>query len=631
LLEHAKQGRALEAISDGWELLDFRSTDQLTDKELQVWNSVADQTSQKPALISQAAPGSFATAILSARGKVVSIDPNFSLWLGNPHTALALREVAELVRMTRSGRPCRRLIADRTGRPILVAGLERYVGQCWPLSDSAKAALRSDEGAICVVAFAPTRSDTILASVKSTFSLSSSEARLAIALLQHDSLEEAAQSIGITEATANGYRKSTFKKMGVRRRGELVQMILEIGHRERCIDTKHVATALREMFNLTNEQMQILDELALGSTIPQAAKTMGMNVHTARDHVRSMFELVGVKKQSELVRVALEYGALVTLSAAGEVSSNSISDLLSNTRVMARPEGGLIYLADYGPKDGMPIVFFHAGLATRRMAPSFLREAAIANLRIIAIERPGFGGTDLRPEPDFEGSSLDTVFVMDRLGIDRAIIASNGGGNIAALSFAQRFPQRISCGLLINPTPPRGDEVPSKAPGAGLRRLTFANPNVIRAMARAFRNQARSDLLDGAMDKYFSTCQADRVAMAIPEVRALHRSSTQAAMARTIEGFVREEEAFAKTWKIPSLKCGPWAVAVGLDDHTCDAGIAQRVWARLPGVSFVPIANAGRMIMVSRSEMIVKTLVALAKGIEMPIDPEIVTTTLSAA
>ena len=215
LLDHAKRGRALDAMSDGWELLDFRPDDRMTDTEVEVWNQVAVHAAERPAFSSQAAPGSFATAVLSLRGTIASVDSHFALWLGSAEMAITLKEMRDLARLARSGRPARRLINDRSGRPILVTGLERHVGLNWPLSDIAKAALRADEAAICLVAFAPTRSDTLLGSVRTTFSLSPSEARLAISLLQHDSLEDAAEAIGITEMTANGYRKTLFKKMGV--------------------------------------------------------------------------------------------------------------------------------------------------------------------------------------------------------------------------------------------------------------------------------------------------------------------------------------------------------------------------------------------------------------------------------
>jgi pimeloyl-ACP methyl ester carboxylesterase/DNA-binding CsgD family transcriptional regulator len=631
LLEHAKQGRALDAISDGWEMLDFHPDDCMTAKELDVWDQAAEHSIQRPAMSSQAAPGSFATAVLTARGTIASVDPNFALWLGSAEMAVTLTEMRDLARLARSGRAARRLLNDLSGRPILVAGLQRFSGLAWPLSESAKTALEADETTICLVAFAPTRSDTLLSSVRTVFGLSPAESKLAIALLQHDSLEAAAHDIGITEATANGYRKALFKKMGVKRRSEMVQMILEIGHRERSYSQSRISHAFQDMLGFTKDQIAILEALTEGHTIPQAAQILGINIHTARDHVRTMFELVGVNKQSELVRVALEYSALEALSESSEVNANSVSDLLSNTRVIARPEGGLVYLGDYGPRDGVPVLFFHAGLGTRRLDPNFLRQSARAGLRVVAVERPGFGGTDLRAEPGFEGSSADAAMVLGKLGIEKAIVASIGGGNIAALSFAGRFPNHVRAGLLINPTPPRKFGTKAHSPAAAFREMTFANPIVIRAMAKVIRNQMRSDLLDNMLSKYFSTCEADRLAMAIPEVRALQRASTQAAMARTIEGFVREEETFVRHWSPPQLSSGPWTIAVGMDDHTCDAAAARRAWGYLPGFEMVEVMDAGRMICVSRSDMIVACLVALATGKPMPIDGQCDKGTKSAA
>jgi DNA-binding CsgD family transcriptional regulator/pimeloyl-ACP methyl ester carboxylesterase len=623
LLAHAQKGRALDAISDGWEMLDFRASDSMSDQELAVWDQVADHSSAKPALSSQASPGSFATAVISMRGTLVSVDPNFGLWLGSAEMAVTLKDMRDLSRLARSGRQARRLLTDRDGRPILVAGLERHVGLRWPLSLSAKQALLSDEATICLVAFAPTRSDALFETVKTVFRLSSSEAKLAIALLHHDSLEEAADAIGITEMTANGYRKALFKKMGVKRRSELVQMILEVGHRERCNDSAADSLALQSMFALNKDQMAVLDALAVGLTMPEVAKKLNINIHTARDHVRTMFEQIGVNKQSELVRVALEYRALVTLSEASEVNANPVNDLLAYTRVIARPSGGLVYLADYGPRDGAVVLMFHAGLGTRRIASNFLKAAAANGLRILCIERPGFGGTDLRDEAGFEGSSLDALMVLDKLEIDKAVICSIAGGNIAALSFAAAYPERVMGGLLINPAPPKGHKSKLGAPATAFQQMAFANPTIIRAMAKAMRNQMRTDLLDPLLDKYFSTCAADRRAMADPEIRAMQRASTQAAIARTVEGFVREEEAFARNWQIPELACGPWTIAVGTDDHTCDPETANAIWRALPGFSYVDVHEAGRMIIVSRPDILVACLAALAKGRPMPRDTAI--------
>jgi DNA-binding NarL/FixJ family response regulator len=58
------------------------------------------------------------------------------------------------------------------------------------------------------------------------FGLTASEARLAAALARGDSLDEAAEAIGVTLSTARTYLKQIFSKTGTGRQGELIRMIL---------------------------------------------------------------------------------------------------------------------------------------------------------------------------------------------------------------------------------------------------------------------------------------------------------------------------------------------------------------------------------------------------------------------
>lgn len=232
---------------------------------------------------------------------------------------------------------------DRRGRPTLVVGRQHLVGCRWPLLNAAKTTHESDAPAICRVAFAPTCLDTLLSSVPTGFSLSPSEAKLAISSLQHDSLEDAAQAIGITETTANGYRKNLFRKVGVKRRGELMALIIEIAHRERHFETGVISEAIQEMFGLSGDQMSILAHQADNCTIPEPANIVNISMHTAHGHIKTMCELVGVNKQNELMRVAIEYSALRALSQASEVNGDSVLDLLSNTQVIPNQQGELFF------------------------------------------------------------------------------------------------------------------------------------------------------------------------------------------------------------------------------------------------------------------------------------------------
>ena len=620
LLAYAKEGRALDAVSDSWEVLDFSATDAVLPSEMAVWEEVASQSAMHPATFSHASPSAFAVCVVSAHNRSLHIDAAFSAWVGG--LDLQAGPHRELVRQARAGLSLRKVLDDTSGRPILVIGLERAKALKWPISEAGRLALDTDESAVALVAFAPSRAHNLEAHVRNAFKLTAAEARLAIALLHYDRLEDVASALGIAEVTANGYRKTLFKKVGAKRRGELVKIVLEIAHRERPADQKRADHALRDMFGLNEDQLDMLNRIAMGESIPEASRKLGINIHTGRDMVRRMFETVGVNKQSELIRIVCEYEALTAFSHASEVQAAPHSELLNHTRVLARPDGSLIYLCDYGHHGGgqhgsargIPVLYFHTTMSTRRLAPGLIAAAKAAGLRLIAIERPGFGGTDLRTEAGYEGAAHDAALVLDHLGIDRVWLMTLSSGNAPGLSFAAIYPDRVLGGLLINPSTPATYSQRYNAPGGALLQMAFANPKLIRAMAITLRNQLRSDLVDRAMGAYFTQCEADRRALAMPGIRALQRSNIQASLARTVDGFVHEEEVFANNWMPPPLAHGRWIVAVGMEDHTCDWRQAAQLWSGLPGFQFVAIPDAGRMILISQSQQITSLLSQLIRG-----------------
>ena len=62
--------------------------------------------------------------------------------------------------------------------------------------------------------------------VRRLFGLTESESRLASAIASGDSIDGAAESMGVTVSTARTYLKQVFAKTGTSRQGDLVRMVL---------------------------------------------------------------------------------------------------------------------------------------------------------------------------------------------------------------------------------------------------------------------------------------------------------------------------------------------------------------------------------------------------------------------
>lgn len=112
------------------------------------------------------------------------------------------------------------------------------------------------------------------------------------------------------------------------------------------------------------------------------------------------------------------------------------------------PDGRRIDVRTSGPDDGFPLVFHHgtpgAGIATRALE----RAAHGRNLRVVAISRPGYGGSTRLAGRSVADVVPDIAAVLDTLGHERCVVAGWSGGGPHALACAARLPS-ASAALVI--------------------------------------------------------------------------------------------------------------------------------------------------------------------------------------
>ena len=129
-------------------------------------------------------------------------------------------------------------------------------------------------------------------------------------------------------------------------------------------------------------------------------------------------------------------------------------------------DGRRLGYREYGKPDGEPGFYFH-GHPGSRLEPRFADAAAAeAGVRIIALDRPGYGLSDFQPDRTILDWPRDVEEVADMLGLDRFSVLGSSGGGPYALACAHELPERITRAGLI------GGVGPFDAPGAteGMRR-----------------------------------------------------------------------------------------------------------------------------------------------------------------
>jgi pimeloyl-ACP methyl ester carboxylesterase len=138
-------------------------------------------------------------------------------------------------------------------------------------------------------------------------------------------------------------------------------------------------------------------------------------------------------------------------------------------------------LDDVGDPAGVPLLYLHGTPDSRLARPADDGPAARAGVRLLALDRPGYGGSDPLP---IGGSSWtgrlarDAAAVLDELQVERVALLAWSGGTLAALALAASLPAQVSALGIVAGLVPRqayGDPAVRRAGAERLRTLELAD------------------------------------------------------------------------------------------------------------------------------------------------------------
>jgi len=110
------------------------------------------------------------------------------------------------------------------------------------------------------------------------------------------------------------------------------------------------------------------------------------------------------------------------------------------------PDGRVLGYAEYGAPQGKPLFYFH-GWPSSRVEFGGLNGGGIAaelGIRVIAVDRPGFGLSGFQPGHHFTDWPQDISCLADHLGLDRFAMMSYSAGSPYALACAHAMPDRLA-------------------------------------------------------------------------------------------------------------------------------------------------------------------------------------------
>ena len=138
------------------------------------------------------------------------------------------------------------------------------------------------------------------------------------------------------------------------------------------------------------------------------------------------------------------------------------------------PDGRRLAYDDIGDRSGRPVVYLHGTPDSRLARHPEDALADAAGVRLLAVDRPGAGDSDVDPGRDLAPLGDDLACLLDELGIERAAILGWSAGGLAALAVASHRPDRVARLVLVGTVPPVEAYRDERVLGAlGARRRAF--------------------------------------------------------------------------------------------------------------------------------------------------------------
>lgn len=204
-------------------------------------------------------------------------------------------------------------------------------------------------------------------------------------------------------------------------------------------------------------------------------------------------------------------------ASASTSTSTSAPSPFSSPRLhqtITLPDGRALGFAEYGDPAGAPILYFHGFPSSRLEAQPVASMLSLLGVRLIALDRPGFGLSSPQPGRRIIDWAEDVRSFARGVGVDRFAVLGTSGGGPYALACAHALPRNMVAGVgLFASGPPweAGAQLMSRTRRVA-RAMAVRTPGAMAvgtsAMISALRWIATREVVARRIDKWFAAAAA---------------------------------------------------------------------------------------------------------------------------
>ena len=265
------------------------------------------------------------------------------------------------------------------------------------------------------------------------------------------------------------------------------------------------------------------------------------------------------------------------------------------------PDGRRLACTDMGSDTDTPVLYLHGNPGSRLeiVNPGYATEFRNAGLRVISVDRPGYGESSKPLQTGHQHLADDIRLLLESLRISRITVIGYSRGTLPALALAVQLPRLVASVGLFGATglPDDPHLLASKAPAARLL-LTL-----VKHAPSAAKGIFRSNAL---MDRVSPTTRVSRLKAGLPSRydRALLALEGERIADAHREGILSDPDWVVEDWRSwlvhplgfrPESVACPLHIWMGEDDQTCPVINAQRLAQRIPHSMFYRVPRTGHL------------------------------------
>ena len=376
---------------------------------------------------------------------------------------------------------------------------------------------------------------------------------------------------------------------------------------------------LHDLYGLTEAESRLVDRLCAGLSLQEAAEELEVSTNTVRTHLRAVFAKTNTSRQADLLREVITGVAYLSKPGAlTEAGPPRMPAPAERAHLVTLADGRRLSCREYGDPAGVPVLFHNHATLGNRMPPLDAAATKRAGVRLLMVDRPGFGESDALEGRSIADWPADAVALIDELGLDRVAVLGYGIGGSFALQLAIAAPERVSVLSLVATAMP--DSTVSVSPGvhAVHRFVGYLSHHFPALQRRIMAMLVRGGLADPA--SYFDNirdklCAPDRQALSELNLEPLLIMAGRHAVKQGADALCTDLQLHVADWPSPpSALTVPNQVWFGLQDQMMSPNHGRLLADALPPGLRELDPDAGHLILFTRWREIMAALVRAHRG-----------------